>query len=61
MSGLDHYWALLNSKFPNAVDGPIGILVVHEVAYFGAFLPFWLADYIPSLQKYKIQKVLLFL
>ncbi len=57
MSGLEPYWAFLNSRFPNIVDGPIGILLVHEIAYFGSYLPFLIADYIPALQKYKIQRV----
>ncbi|KAJ1988696.1 C-4 sterol methyl oxidase [Dimargaris cristalligena] len=30
-------------------------LVMHEVVYFGRFLPFWLCDYIPYLRQYKIQ------
>lgn len=29
--------------------------IVHEVVYFGSFIPFWIADYIPALHKYKIQ------
>ena len=28
---------------------------VHEIVYFGRFLPFYLCDFIPSLRKYKIQ------
>lgn len=29
--------------------------IVHEVVYFGSFIPFWIADYIPALHKFKIQ------
>jgi len=29
--------------------------VIHECAYFGSYLPFLIADFIPALHKYKIQ------
>jgi len=29
--------------------------VMHEVVYFGRFVPFWICDFIPAMQKYKIQ------
>ncbi|KAJ1961527.1 C-4 sterol methyl oxidase [Dispira parvispora] len=29
--------------------------IMHEVVYFGRFLPFWLCDFVPALRKYKIQ------
>ncbi|KAJ1933152.1 C-4 sterol methyl oxidase, partial [Linderina macrospora] len=28
---------------------------MHEVVYFGRYLPFLLCDYIPAMRKYKIQ------
>ena len=31
------------------------MLIIHELVYFGSFLPFWLADFLPFLHKYKIQ------
>jgi methylsterol monooxygenase len=30
--------------------------IVHEIVYFGRFLPFYIADQIPSLKQYKIQE-----
>jgi len=32
-----------------------GTLVAHEVLYFGSYLPFLIADFIPALHKYKVQ------
>ena len=70
MAGLEGLWHHLMTKYPDWIEGAWGILyakkksiaivhlcpsIVHEVVYFGAFVPFWIADYIPSLQKYKIQ------
>lgn len=34
-----------------------GTLVVHELFYFGSYIPFLIADFIPALQKYKVQQV----
>jgi len=48
-------WAQLLTQHPYIAEGPVGILLVHEVVYFGVYLPFLIADYIPSLRKYKIQ------
>jgi len=33
-----------------------GTLVAHECFYFGSYIPFLIADFIPSLQKYKVQQ-----
>jgi len=33
-----------------------GTLVAHEIFFFGVFVPFFLCDFIPSFQKYKIQQ-----
>jgi sterol desaturase/sphingolipid hydroxylase (fatty acid hydroxylase superfamily) len=40
---------------PRWVFAAAGSLIVHEVAYFLAFAPFFIADFFPSLRKYKIQ------
>eukprot|EP00030_Apusomonadida_sp_AF-17_P005896 a676613_317.p1 GENE.a676613_317~~a676613_317.p1 ORF type:complete len:322 (-),score=116.69 a676613_317:21-959(-) len=34
----------------------IGTFVLHELCYFGFFIPYLIADFIPSLHRYKIQK-----
>ncbi|KAG5462031.1 MAG: hypothetical protein BJ554DRAFT_5686 [Olpidium bornovanus] len=33
------------------------IFFVHEIVYFTRFLPFWLCDFVPAFQKYKIQQI----
>lgn len=38
-----------------------GTFIIHELSYFGYYLPYVIADRIDSLQKYKIQKVKEFL
>jgi len=43
---MNHSWVL----------GPFGTIMIHEVTYFGAFLPFLIADFLPPLKKYKIQQ-----
>jgi len=54
MAGLDEYWDYLSVNYPILL-GPVGVLLCHEIAYFGSFLPYWLADYIPAARKYKLQ------
>lgn len=31
--------------------------IMHEVVYFGRYLPFFICDFIPAFQKYKLQPV----
>ncbi|KAJ1798844.1 C-4 sterol methyl oxidase [Coemansia sp. RSA 2399] len=31
------------------------VFLIHELAYFGRYLPFMVCDYVPALRKYKIQ------
>lgn len=33
-----------------------GTLCAHEIFYFGSYIPFLIADFIPALQKYKVQQ-----
>ncbi len=35
-----------------------GTFIIHELAYFGFYVPYFIADFMPSMQQYKIQKVL---
>lgn len=44
-SGYDPIWVTTAISF-----------VLHEVVYFGRFLPWWLCDFVPALRQYKIQK-----
>jgi len=43
----------------NRVGAPafviLGTFIVHEIFYFGRYIPFYFCDYIPALRKYKIQ------
>jgi len=34
----------------------LGTFIIHELAYFGFYLPFFIADFMPSMLQYKIQK-----
>jgi len=48
-------WAFAN--YHPMIVVTLGTFILHEVAYFGMFLPYWFIDtYVPSLHKYKIQK-----
>jgi methylsterol monooxygenase len=35
----------------------LGTFILHEIFYFGLYIPYIIVDQIPSLHKYKIQKV----
>ena len=35
----------------------LGTFIIHELAYFGFYVPYFIADFMPSMQQYKIQKV----
>lgn len=50
------YWKYVNSSWPEIVDSPIGLFIAHEIVYLGIFIPYLIADFIPSFRKYKIQK-----
>jgi len=55
-------WTWIFSFGPNDyVVASIATLIIHEIVYFAAYLPFFVADFIPSLKKYKIQMVTFFL
>jgi len=48
-------WRYTDVNYPILL-GPLGIILVHELTYFGTFLPYYIADFIPSLRKYKLQQ-----
>ncbi|CAG8468331.1 9430_t:CDS:2, partial [Ambispora gerdemannii] len=52
----EKFWANWFNSFDNAVFAT-GLLafLVHETVFFGRCVPFFIADYIPALQKYKLQ------
>ncbi|KAL1918261.1 uncharacterized protein VTP21DRAFT_2921 [Calcarisporiella thermophila] len=52
---IERQWVALYEGRNPAVVTAIVAFVTHEVAYFGRYVPFWIADYIPALQKYKLQ------
>lgn len=57
LNGLEIVWeSLYKGRNPMLVTGVIAISI-HELIYFGRFLPFLLADQIPQLRQYKLQPV----
>ncbi|KAJ1974416.1 C-4 sterol methyl oxidase [Dimargaris verticillata] len=52
---LEQWWSAMFEGRDEWLVITVFSLVVHEVVYFGRFLPFWLCDHIPALRKYKIQ------
>jgi sterol desaturase/sphingolipid hydroxylase (fatty acid hydroxylase superfamily) len=52
---LEHGWVWCLSHMSPWVFASVGSLLVHEITYFVAFLPYFVADFIPSLHKYKLQ------
>lgn len=57
MASLEPYWDALMERHGAWVNSPWGILVVHEVVYFGCWLPYLAAEFIPAMRKYKLQPV----
>jgi len=52
---LQRGWNYLISNYDEGTLITTGTLVAHEIFYFASFLPFLIADFIPALQKYKVQ------
>jgi len=49
-------WKSLFESYPEWVVAGVGTFVVHEVCYFGVYLPFFVSDFIPYLRNhFKIQ------
>ncbi|KAF9584158.1 C-4 sterol methyl oxidase [Lunasporangiospora selenospora] len=55
-SFFESYWGSLFEGRDEAMVTLILLFVSHEVIYFGRCVPYWIADQIPALQKYKIQQ-----
>lgn len=54
-SWLETQWEeLYKDRNPLLVTGLLAF-IMHEIVYFGRFLPFWACDYIPSFKQYKLQ------
>lgn len=48
-------WKYLFETYPEWLVAGLGTFLVHECCYFAVYLPWLLADFMPSLHKYKIQ------
>jgi len=57
-SATELLWKYTDVNYPFLL-GPLGIILVHELSYFGTFLPYFIVDFIPSLRKYKIQVIII--
>lgn len=51
-----HWEAMYVGRNPLLVTG-IFAFTMHELVYFGRFVPFLICDFIPYFQKYKLQPV----
>jgi len=51
----ENAWDWLLERFTGDDLITWGTLVIHEIFYFGGYLPFLIADFIPALRKYKVQ------
>lgn len=52
-SGIDY----LFENYNHTLVVTFGTFIIHEIAYFAFYIPYLIADFMPSLHKYKIQKV----
>ena len=57
---IEHGFDYLFKNYNATLIVTLGTFFIHELAYFGFYIPYLIADRIPSLQKYKIQKVSFF-
>jgi len=53
--GIEEGWDFLIENFSADTLITWGTLVAHETFYFCSFIPFFFADFIPALRKYKVQ------
>lgn len=49
---------MYEGRNPLIVTGIFAFLM-HEIVYFGRFIPFLICDFIPYFQKYKLQQVII--
>lgn len=54
-TALESWWISLFDGRNRLLTLTSVIFIMHELVYFGRFLPFWLCDFVPAFQKYKIQ------
>lgn len=54
---LEYYWGYTFDNYSERLLTTVGTFAIHELAYLLFFVPFFFVDFIPSLQKYKLQKV----
>jgi sterol desaturase/sphingolipid hydroxylase (fatty acid hydroxylase superfamily) len=54
-SVVSDYWLSCVDYFGIEFLWTWGLVISHELLYFGSYIPFFLCDYVPSLQRYKIQ------
>jgi methylsterol monooxygenase len=58
LSWLETQWEqMYEGRNPLIVTGIFAFLM-HELVYFGRFIPFLICDFIPYFQRYKLQQVL---
>ena len=58
---MEHWWVYLIEKVFGSNEylfSVVATILIHEVAYFGFSIPYLIADFVPSLQKYKLQPVI---
>lgn len=51
-----HWTEMYEGRNEIFVTGMVAF-IMHEVVYFGRYLPFFICDFIPAFQKYKLQPV----
>jgi methylsterol monooxygenase len=50
------YWKEIFEKYPHGLILTLGTFLLHEVVYFGRYIPYLICDHIPFLRRYKIQQ-----
>ncbi|KAJ2015050.1 C-4 sterol methyl oxidase, partial [Coemansia sp. S85] len=55
LNWLERTWLTLFDGRNELLTFTLISFLVHEIVYFGRYLPFLVCDYIPALRKYKIQ------
>lgn len=53
--GMQALWDSLTDRYSEGFLATVGTFVIHEVLYFGIYLLYFVADFVPTLRKYKIQ------
>ncbi|KAJ1799731.1 C-4 sterol methyl oxidase [Coemansia sp. RSA 2399] len=51
----ERMWVSLFDGHNEAITFGIIAFVVHQTAYYGRYLPYYICDYIPAMQRYKLQ------